>query len=132
MRLEPTRFAAAVLMVSTLLALGGAAQAQEAISTAAHAPDGGAPAVVAPTETLRLDDRIDEGPGFLRPQGPCGGPAKTADGKTNTTPHGEVWAGVGTHGYREAGGVVCVPLGDSSAVTLAIDAGHMNGWGRRP
>jgi hypothetical protein len=92
--------------------------------------DGGAPAPA--TETSRLDDRLgDLGPGFLRPVGPCGGPLKTADGKTDKTPHGEAWAGVGTRGYREAGGAVCLPLGDNAAVSIAVDAGHIDGWGRR-
>lgn len=102
----------------------------EAIPTAAGAPTGGAPE---PSYggPLRLDDRFDTGPGFLRPAGPCGGPAKTADGKTDKTPHGEVWAGVGTRGYREAGGAVCVPLGENSALTIAVDAGHLDGYGRR-
>ena len=125
--------------LSAALCLGGAALAQqaaapapggEAIPTSAHATDGGAPMSPA-AGPLRLDDAVDEGPGFLRPAGPCGGPAKTADGKTDKTPHGEVWAGVGTHGYREAGGAVCVPVGDNGAVSIAIDAGQMNGWGGR-
>jgi hypothetical protein len=36
-------------------------------------------------------------------------------------PHGEVWGAVGTHGYREGGGVVTQPLGDCASVTLSID-----------
>jgi hypothetical protein len=120
------------LMISTAQAQSApGTQEDEAIPTAAGAPTGGAPA--APyAGPLRLDDRLDDGgPGFLRPTGPCGGPAKTADGKTDKTPHGEVWAGVGTRGYREAGGAVCVPLSDKSALTIAVDAGQINGWGRR-
>lgn len=35
-------------------------------------------------------------------------------------PHGEVWAGIGTHGYREVGGVVTQPIGDCSSVTIAV------------
>jgi hypothetical protein len=112
-----------------------AAPQDEAIPTAAGAPTGGAPEPSSEpsygARPLRLDDRLDTGPGFLRPAGPCGGPAKTADGKTDKTPHGEVWAGVGTRGYREAGGAVCVPLGENSALTIAVDAGHVDGYGRR-
>jgi hypothetical protein len=107
-----------------------ASDPDEVISTAAGSPSGGAPLPVY-TAPLRLHDRPDEGPGFLRPVGPCGGPAKTAEGKTDKTPHGEVWAGVGTRGYREIGGVVCLPVGENTAVTIAVDAGHMDGWGRR-
>jgi hypothetical protein len=44
-------------------------------------------------------------------------------------PHGEVWAGVGTGGYRELGGVVTQPIGDCGSVTLAID--RTEGGGRR-
>ncbi|HLZ84487.1 MAG TPA: hypothetical protein VKQ54_13060 [Caulobacteraceae bacterium] len=116
------------------LALGTAlpamVMAQEAIPTAPGAAGGDAPP--APESgPLRLSDRIDEGPDVLRPVGPCGGPARKEDGKLDKTPHGEVWAGIGTHGYREIGGVVCAPLGDNAAVSLAIDAGHLDGWGRR-
>jgi len=107
-----------------------AASAQEAIVTAPRSAQS-APPTVAPSDTLKLSDHVDYGPGFLGPVGPCGGPAKTAEGKTDKTPHGEVWAGVGTHGYREAGGVVCMPLSDKSAVTIAVDAGRMDGWRRR-
>ncbi len=35
-------------------------------------------------------------------------------------PHGEVWAGVGTGGYRELGGVVTQPVGDCGSVTIAV------------
>jgi hypothetical protein len=117
---------AGVMVAAPLPAL-----AQEAIATAARTPDGGAPATPTADRSLRIDDNRDDGPGFLRPRGPCGGPAKTADGKTDKTPHGEVWAGVGTRGYRDVGGAVCVPVGDNAAVSLAIDAGQIDGRGRR-
>jgi hypothetical protein len=114
------------------LALGAAfpvpALAQEAIPTAVGAPGDGAPP--APEDApLRLSDRIDRGEEFLRPIGPCGGPALTRDGKPDKAPHGEVWAGIGTHGYRDIGGVVCAPLGDKGAVSIAVDAGRIDGWG---
>jgi hypothetical protein len=106
--------------------------AQEAIPTAPRASASPlTDAAGADSDTLRLSDHVDEGPGFLRPAGPCGGPAKTADGKADKSPHGEVWAGVGTRGYREIGGAVCVPVGDSSAVTIAVDTGQIDGWNRR-
>jgi hypothetical protein len=56
--------------------------------------------------------------------------AANADGKA----HGEVWAGVGTHGYREVGGVVTQPIGACSQVTIAVDrteGGGYGGWRRR-
>jgi hypothetical protein len=46
-------------------------------------------------------------------------------------PHGEVWAGIGTGGYREAGGVVTKPLGDCGSVTVAIDHLSIDGLRRR-
>ena len=111
------------------LAAGGAALAQEAISTAAGSPTGGAP-IPASTGPLRLPDhRIDTGDDILRSVGPCGAPPKP-DGKPDRAPHGEVFAGVGTHGYREGGGVVCVPIGDKAAVTVAVDAGRIGGGHR--
>ena len=114
-----------------LLAAPLTAQAQEAIATALRSADGGAPTQPMADRPLRIDDGADDGPGFLRPRGPCGGPAKTADGKTDKTPHGEVWAGVGTRGYRDIGGAVCVPVGDNAAVSIAIDAGQIDGRRRR-
>ncbi len=124
--------ASMIVALSSLGVVVTSAWSQEAIPTSTHAPDGGAP-IVSDTETdpLRLSDHIDRGPDFMRPRGPCGGPAKTEDGKTDHTPHGEVYAGAGTRGYREAGGVVCVPVGDNAAVTIAVDAGQINGRGYR-
>lgn len=106
-----------------------AAAAQEAIPTAAGSPTGGAP-VPASGGPLRLADRIDSGDDIVRSIGPCGAPAK-ANGKPDRSPHGEVFAGVGTRGYREAGGIVCVPLGDKASVTVAVDAGRIEDRGRR-
>jgi hypothetical protein len=120
------------LVIGAALALSFGAQAQEAIPTAANSPGGGAPATAASNGPIILgdksSDRDDRGP---VPIGPCGAPYKqTADGqlKQDKGPHGEVFGGVGTHGYREAGGVVCVPIGQNSQVTVAVDASH---WGRR-
>ena len=120
------------MIVALALPLAGfaPAAAQEAIPTATRGSDGAAPAAPA-TDTIRLRDEVDSGPGFLRPTGPCGGPLKTPEGKPDKTVHGQVWAGVGTNGYREIGGVACMPLGDNAAVSIAVDAGHIDGLGRR-
>ena len=45
-------------------------------------------------------------------------------------PHGEVWAGIGTRGYREVGGVVTQPLGACGTLTLGVD--HIQSDGYRP
>ena len=122
--------ACAALSGGAIGAFAPAALAQEAIPTATGAPGDGAP----PTPEsgpLRLSDHTDQGPDFLRPVGPCGGPARKEDGKPDKSPHGEVWAGVGTNGYRDIGGAVCAPLGDNAALSVAVDAGKINGWGHR-
>ena len=112
------------------VALSGSAAAQEAIPTAIGSPTGGAP-VPAASGPIRLPDRLDTGgDDIVRSVGPCGAPPKP-DGKPDRSPHGEVFAGVGTHGYREGGGVVCVPIGDKAAVTLAVDAGRIGDRGGR-
>ena len=114
------------ISIALAVAVASSAHAGEAISTAGGA--GAAPAVSAPTGAPILiseHDAFDHD--IQRAVGPCGGVAKTDDGKPDKSPHGEVFAGVGTRGYREAGGVVCVPLGDHAAATIAIDVGHVDG-----
>ena len=112
------------------LIAAGAAHPQEAIPTALGAPTGGAPISTA-SGPLRLPDhRMVRGDDIVRSLGPCGAPPK-ADGGPDRSPHGEVFAGVGTHGYREGGGIVCLPIGDRTAVTVAIDAGRIGDRGGR-
>jgi hypothetical protein len=112
------------------IAAAGSVVAQEAIPTAGGSPTAAAPTPVS-SGTLRLpDQRPDNGDDILRSVGPCGAPPKP-DGTPDKSPHGEVFAGVGTHGYREGGGVVCVPIGDKAAVTLAVDAGRIGDRGGR-
>jgi hypothetical protein len=50
-------------------------------------------------------------------------------GKMDKSPHGEVFAGAGSAGYREAGGQVCVPVGDHVAAHLAVDVGRFPYYG---
>ena len=116
--------------VALLVATG--ASAQEAIPTAS-ASGAGAPTVqsngIDPTWiTKDSDDHDDRGP---VPVGPCGSPYKqTQDGqlKQDKDAHGQVWAGVGTHGYRNIGGAVCVPIGQNAELNIAVDSTQ---WGRR-
>jgi hypothetical protein len=110
--------------------VAGAAFAQEAIPTAAGSPTGGAPPTTS-NGPLRLPEHhFDDGDDIVRSVGPCGVPAR-ADGKPDRSPHGQVFAGVGTNGYREGGGIVCVPIGDKAAVTVAVDAGRIGERGGR-
>lgn len=117
-------------VLAVTASLASAAAAQEAIPTANRSADGGAPVAAQGTGPIMIArSRDDDDAGPIR-IGPCG-VAHDIDGvpaKPDKTPHGEVWAGVGTHGYRQVGGAVCVPVGDHGQVTLAVDAAH---WGRR-
>jgi hypothetical protein len=112
------------LYLAIALALSGApaAQAQEAIATAAaigphDAPD---PATIPPPGPLN-ENRThydDGGPALV--MGPCGPTAPAKDGQgPDHKPHGQVDVAVGTGGYRHVAGVVCQPLGDHSSVTIA-------------
>lgn len=65
---------------------------------------------------------------------PAEAPERPADGKRlqgcaaaqDSKPHGEVWAGVGTRGYREVG-VVTQAVGECGRVTIAIDKTDFGG-----
>jgi hypothetical protein len=119
-------------LIGAALLLASGASAQEAIPTAAGA---GAPPTqpngIDPTWiTKDADEHDDRGP---VPIGPCGAPYKqTQDGqlKQDKDPHGQVWAGVGNHGYRDIGGAVCIPVGQNAEVNIAVDANQWS-WGRR-
>jgi hypothetical protein len=120
-----------VLAMTLALSLSpiGAACAQEAIPTAQHAAaDAPAPPATGAVSTLDAErDRFDDR-GARPMMGPCGptGPNAKGDGPDQKA-HGEVMVGAGTRGYREAGAVVCQPIGDNSAVTIAVDAGQIHG-----
>ncbi|MHB8529679.1 MAG: hypothetical protein ACYC8V_09245 [Caulobacteraceae bacterium] len=120
-------------IAAVLVVVAGGAQAEqsttrqsasEAVPTAGGAGPGGVPdaaATKAPGPLDQPDEIVAEDPGPL--MGPCGptGPDPKDPDKADHKAHGEVFAGVGTGGYREAGGVICQPLGDHAAVTVGID-----------
>jgi hypothetical protein len=118
-------------LIAVTLAIGAGARAQEAIPTAANAADSGAPVVDNTGGPIILSNkRVHDDRGPIRIS-PCGGVSVSTDGSVpppDRSPHGSVWGGVGTHGYRNIGGVVCIPVGDHSRVTLAVDSTQ---WGRR-
>ena len=120
----------ALMVIFAALSVTASARAGEVIATAAGAPMDAVPAGSAAAPIL-IPDRYELGDDIVRNVGPCGAVAKTDGGKPDKSPHGEVFAGVGTRGYREAGGVVCVPLGDNAAATIAVDVGHIDGRGWR-
>jgi hypothetical protein len=124
----------AVLAAASLLGFGlGRASAQETIPTAADAPLGGAPTPppMAPQGLER--PWLAGGPDIVRNVNACGVPPKE-DGSPDKSVHGEVYAGIGNHGYREAGGAACIPIGDHAAATIAVDVGQYPGagWRGRP
>jgi len=125
----------AALVSVSLLALAPVARADEAIATHAN----GQPAVEAPPAETSGEDRQKTDNGAWARRVMAGQPGdeaaadKTANGcqrNPDRAPHGEVWAGVGTGGYRNVGGVVTQPLGDCAQVTVAIDHTE-GGYGRR-
>ena len=62
--------------------------------------------------------------------GPCGPERVKPDGKLDTAPHGEIEAGVGTHGYRRLAGRICQPIGQNAAVEISAGVTQAR-WGRR-
>lgn len=110
----------------------GAARAQEAIATA---PSGLAPQSSVVAAPLSIIPPLDDGvaaPIF----GPCGGVIGSTDGrpvKPDNSPHGQVWAGVGSQSSYDVGGVVCTPIKDKGSVTIAVDRAQVPGgaWVRR-
>ncbi len=128
-RWRSTQILAGVAVVAALVG-APVAQAQETIATAADAPLGGAPTPEAPA-SADAQRRLPGGQEIARGVNACGAPPKD-DGSPDKSPHGEVFAGVGNHGYREAGGVACVPIGDHVSATIAVDVGRYPGWRGRP
>ena len=118
----------AVTLILGFVALATVVRADEAVTTA---PAG--PSAVAPVEASNLPEMIHDRPAYddRGPVlGPCGGQARVdANGtvKADKKPHGVVYGGIGTRGYRQVGGVVCQPLGDKGAITVAVDVGHLDG-----
>ena len=115
-----------------LTGMGLSARAQEAIQTG---PAGsGAPPSVAPEAQPQGDpEQSPEAIGAWARGVLAGAPAEkaVADGRPSggkrcappedRKPHGEVWGGIGTGGYREVGGIVTQPVGDCGQVTVAVD-----------
>jgi hypothetical protein len=107
--------------------ISGSAAASELVTTAGAA---GTPAVQAagadapPLGVSRVahstvDDRTQAPPSPTS----C---SPITDGKV----HGEVWGGVGTHGYRDVGMAMTGPLGKCGAVSIAVSRTE-GAWGRR-
>jgi hypothetical protein len=118
------RFAATLIVI----ALTGAAPAlaQEAIQThSGENPGAEAPAAATPSSPDR-DQRQANGDWARRVMaGQSTDESEDVDSRgcrrnPDRRPHGEVWAGVGTGGYKTVGAVVTQPIGDCSEVTVAV------------
>jgi hypothetical protein len=112
-------------IVAAGLVASGPCWAQEAIATATNASPPAPTTTAAPLLLGHRQGFSDEGAPLV---GPCGAVGEVHDGvaeKPDKDPHGFVTAGVGTNGYREVGGAVCVPIGDHTAVSIAVNAGRI-------
>lgn len=120
------------VVASILSLLAGAASAQEAIPTAQGVtpPDASKEPLPPPLGVARPGEALAP----MQP-GPCGtSPTPkmapldaNGEPQVDTSPHGEMYAGVGTRGYREVGGTVCVPVGKSGAVSISVDQTKFDG-----
>ncbi|WP_300579347.1 hypothetical protein [Phenylobacterium sp.] len=124
--MKPAALAAALLVA----ALAGSALADEApIATGRAGDPPAATASAAPIGQAQEPVLRAEAPGDWARRVMAGEPApeEVAEApqgrcpvRVDKRPHGEVWAGVGTGGYREVGGVVTQPLGDCATVTIGM------------
>lgn len=121
-----SRYVPLAALAAALLA-GSAALAEPPIRTAStDAPPVPAPAAAPPAVIVPSSPDVEPvRPPMAAPDGLD--PGATADAPRRCSPspdgkaHGEVWAGAGTGGYRQAGGVVTQPLGACGSVTVAVD-----------
>jgi hypothetical protein len=107
--------------LTALMLWPGAAFAGEVIATA---PTTGSPPAAAPVPPLQAD-AMNAGPAVR--VGPCGPEAVTADGKTETKPHGYAEGGVGTGGYRHIAAGVCKPLANGGAIAVSVSESQAQG-----
>lgn len=117
-----------VTLAAILLLAAGPAWADGPIATTSNAqlsapqPSDAPPPLPANSAAMRSGEPVA--------MGPCGPEKVKPDGKLDTAAHGEVYGGVGTHGYREVGGSVCQPVGQNGAVSISVDETQGN-WGYR-
>lgn len=117
--------ATCIAPVLCLTLVGGPAFAQEAIRTG----DGGAPVMASASPGAAGAQPDPETIGAWAQGVLQGAPAEPDErtsrqcvtAKADDAPRGAVWAGIGNHGYRQAGGVVTQPLGGCGSVTVMID-----------
>jgi hypothetical protein len=132
----------AIALALASLAAAPAARAQETIEAGPKGEPPAAEAVPRPSPAAPARDReSDEAIGRWARGVLAGAPSAGEPGEAasrpgcappaDRRPHGQVWAGIGTGGYREAGAVVTKPLGDCGQVTIAVDKLEMGAPRRR-
>jgi hypothetical protein len=114
-----------VLIAAALCLVAGAAWADGPVTTTSDAARAPPQPQAAPPPLAGVTDNASPQPMAM---GPCGPERVKPDGKLDTAPHGEIEAGVGTHGYRHVAGAICQPIGQNGAI--AVSAGQSQ-WGRR-
>ena len=118
-----------------LLLMGAPALADEVISThSGESPTPEAPSM--PTRGPDRDQRQANGDWARKvmagqPTVEDGDDARRCRPANDGKPHGEVWVGVGSRGYKEVGGVVTQPIGDCAEVTVAVSRTEGGGPRRR-
>lgn len=115
--------------IAVAFLMSAQAGAAEVVATAGPAV---APQAAAPAAALPLDGpagQVADGAPPAPGEAGCRAAAAAADDRQL---HGEVWAGVGTHGYRDVGTAVTAPVGRCGSVSIAIDRsqGALGGWRR--
>lgn len=121
--------------IAVALLMTNQVAAAELVTTAGAAktpaPQVAATAAVPPLDASARQQTTDEGPGPAAAPGEAGCHA-AAPAAADRQPHGEVWAGVGTHGYRDVGTAMTAPVGRCGSVSIAIDRaqGSFGGWRR--
>ncbi|HEY8615590.1 hypothetical protein [Phenylobacterium sp.] len=117
-----------LLGVGLCLALAAPVSAQEPMATAGASgapPAAEAPAPIATQDSDAVEARAigDWANRVLAGQPSAEAPSpgeRTRCHAHDGKPHGEVWAGVGTRGYRSIGGVVTQPLGKCGSLTVGL------------
>lgn len=99
------------------LAFATPAAAEEAVATADRAAS--APAAI---EASPLPDAAPAGADPEAPDARAHPRARSrgCEPPPDRKPHGEVWAGIGTGGYRSVGGVVTQPIGNCGSLTVGV------------
>jgi hypothetical protein len=115
--LSVVAFAGAALAEDGPIATGRAGDPPAATASAAPISAGWEPAMraEAPGEWARRVMAGEPAPEEVAQAQPGRCPTRV-----DKRPHGEIWAGVGTGGYREVGGVVTQPIGDCATVTIGM------------